>query len=169
MGTRTRTRPDESRKPSYITADGYRRLEEEAYQLWNHERPKLARAVQIAAAEGDRSENAEYIYSKRKLMEIDRRLTFLGKRLDVLKVVSELPPEDGRVYFGCWVTLIDEHDQEVTYRIVGPDETDAARGWISVDSPVAKALLKKEEGDEVTVRRPRGSQVYEIARVRTSV
>ncbi len=165
MGTRTRTRPDESRKPSYITAEGYRRLEEEAHQLWNHDRPKMARAVQVAAAEGDRSENAEYLYSKKKLAEIDRRLSFLGKRLDVLTVVSELPPEDGKVYFGCWVTLADDRNQEVTYRIVGPDETDAERGWISVDSPVAKALLKKEEGDEVVVRRPRGAQRYEIVRV----
>lgn len=166
MGTRTRSRPDESKKHSYITAEGYRRLEEEAHQLWNHERPKLARAVQIAAAEGDRSENAEYIYSKKKLMEIDRRLTFLGRRLDALTVVSEEPPEDGRVYFGCWVTLADAQENELTYRIVGPDETDAERGWISVESPVARALLRKEEGDSVLVRRPKGNQEYEITRVR---
>jgi transcription elongation factor GreB len=163
--TRRRTRPDESGKPSYITAEGYRRLEEEAHRLWNVERPKMAKAVQVAAAEGDRSENAEYQYSKRKLAEIDRRLRFLGKRLDVLTIVSEAPPVDGRVYFGSFVTLEDEDARSVTYRIVGPDETDASKGYISVESPVAKALLKKEEGDEVLVKRPKGDIVYEIVRV----
>ena len=165
MGTRTRTRPDESGKPSYITAEGYRRLEEEAHRLWTVDRPKMARAVQVAAAEGDRSENAEYIYSKRKLMEIDHRLTFLGKRLDVLTIVSERPPENGKVYFGSWVTLLAEDDTEMTYRIVGPDESDANTGWISVESPVAKALLGREEGDEVEVRKPDGIAHFELLRV----
>ena len=168
MGTRTRTRPDESLKPSYITAEGYRRLEEEAARLWNVERPALAKAVQVAAAEGDRSENAEYIYSKKKLGEIDRRLTFLGNRLDVLTIVSEKPPQDGRVYFGCWVTVADSSGAEQTFRIVGPDETDAASGWISMESPVARALLRREEGDEVDVERPSGKVTYEIVRVATS-
>ncbi|MCA9602439.1 MAG: GreA/GreB family elongation factor, partial [Myxococcales bacterium] len=135
VGTRDRTRPDESGRPSYVTAEGYRRLEEEAHRLWTVDRPRMAKAVEIAAAEGDRSENAEYQYSKRKLAEIDRRLRFLGKRLDVLKVVSEAPPEDGRVYFGTWVRLADRKGVEVVYRIVGPDEFDADRGWISVESP----------------------------------
>ncbi|MEZ4256523.1 MAG: transcription elongation factor GreB [Polyangiales bacterium] len=165
VGTRDRTRPDESGRPSYVTAEGYRRLEEEAHRLWTVDRPRMAKAVEIAAAEGDRSENAEYQYSKRKLAEIDRRLRFLGKRLDVLKVVSEAPPEDGRVYFGTWVRLADRKGVEVVYRIVGPDEFDADRGWISVESPVAKALLKREEGDEVTVATPRGSTRFEIVEV----
>ena len=165
-GSRRRTRPDESGKPSYVTREGYRRLEEEAERLWNVERPKLARAVAEAAAEGDRSENAEYIYGKKKLAEIDRRLAFLGKRLDVLTIVDQRPDDEGRVFFGAWVTLEDEDGDEVTYRLVGPDESDADRGYISVESPVAKALLKKEEGDEVTVRRPKGDKTFEIVRVR---
>ncbi len=163
--SRRRSRPDESTKPGWITQAGYRRLEEEAEQLWNVERPKMARAVQVAAAEGDRSENAEYLYSKRKLAEIDRRLTFLGKRLKALTRVDRPPPDDGKVYFGSWVTVADEEGNETTYRLVGPDETDAERGWISVDSPVAKALLKREEGDEVQVMRPRGEVFLEIVRV----
>jgi transcription elongation factor GreB len=164
-GSRRRTRPDESGKPGHITAEGYRRLEEEAHQLWNVERPRMAKAVQVAAAEGDRSENAEYLYSKKKLMEIDRRLTFLGKRLDVLTVVSEHPPDDGKIYFGSFVTLEDEAGATVTYRLVGPDETDAERGFISIESPVARALRGRMEGDEVEVERPRGTTVYEIVRV----
>ena len=164
--SRDRTRPDESGKPSFITPEGYRRLEEEAERLWNVERPRMAQAVATAAAEGDRSENAEYIYGKKKLAEIDRRLAFLGKRLDVLTVVHEHPPQNGKVFFGCWVTLADRDGVESTYRLVGPDESDAERGYISVESPMARALLGREEGDEVTVARPRGQAVYEIVRVR---
>jgi transcription elongation factor GreB len=165
VGTRTRTRPDDSGRPSYITVEGYRHLEELAHNLWTEERPKMAKAVQVAAAEGDRSENAEYQYSKRKLAEIDRRLRYLGKRLEVLEVVTESPPDDGRVYFSSWVTLEDQSGSTVTYRIVGPDETNAEAGWISVESPLAKALLGREEGDEVEVRRPKGNMTYEILRV----
>ena len=163
--SRRRTRPDESGKPGFITAEGYRRLEKEADHLWNVERPKTAKAVQTAAAEGDRSENAEYLYSKRKLAEIDRRLAFLGKRLRVLEIVDRPPPNDGRVYFGSWVRLAPVDGAEVVYRIVGPDETDADAGWISIDAPVAKALLKREEGDEVRVPRPKGEVSFEIVEV----
>lgn len=153
---RTRSRPDEAGKPGHITPEGYRRLEEEAHRLWTVERPKLTKAVAVAAAEGDRSENAEYIYGKRKLAEIDRRLRFLGKRLDVLTIVDRRPPGEERVFFGAYVTVEDEAAQRTLYRIVGPDETDAARGFISVDSPMAKALLGKRPGDEAIVPRPRG-------------
>ncbi|MDH5671932.1 MAG: transcription elongation factor GreB [Myxococcales bacterium] len=162
MGTRDRTRPDESRKPSYITAEGYRRLEEEAHRLWTEERPRLAQAVAVAAAEGDRSENAEYIYGKRKLAEIDRRLKFLSGRLDVLTIVDQKPRADGKVYFGCYVTVEDEAGERACYRLVGPDETGAGEGFISIESPMARALLGKEEGDEVTVVRPRGAVTYVI-------
>lgn len=165
MGTRDRRRPDESGKASYITADGYRRLEEEAHTLWTVDRPKMARAVQVAAAEGDRSENAEYQYSKRKLAEIDRRLSFLGKRLKVLTRVSEPPPDDGRVYFGSTIEVVDEAGTARSYRIVGPDETNPEKGWISIESPVAKALLGKEEGDEVTLRTPSGESILELIQV----
>ena len=164
--TRERTRPDTSGKPGYITADGYRRFEEEADRLWNIDRPKMAKAVQVAAAEGDRSENAEYQYSKQRLAAIDRRLRFLGRRLKVLTIVDEKPPDDGRVYFGSWVTLEDEGGNAQTYRVVGPDETDAEKKWISMDSPVGKSLLSREVGDEITVRRPKGEARAEIVDVR---
>ncbi|MET0390934.1 MAG: transcription elongation factor GreB [Polyangiales bacterium] len=162
---RTRTRPDESGKPSYITREGYRRLEEEAHRLWTVERPKVTKAVAEAAAEGDRSENAEYIYGKRKLFEIDRRLKFLGKRLDVLTIVDRKPDTQGRVYFGAFVTLEDEAGERVIYQIVGPDETDAASGTISCESPMGRALLGREVGDEVTVPRPKGPAQFVIEAV----
>ena len=151
--TRRRARPDASGKPGYITPEGYRRFEEEAEHLWNIDRPQMAKALQIAAAEGDRSENAEYQYSKQRLAAIDRRLRFLGKRLKVLTIVDETPPEDGRVYFGSWVTIEDEDGNAQTYRIVGPDEIDARKRWISMDSPVGKSLLSRTVGDEVVLRR----------------
>ena len=164
--TRRRTRPDTSSKPGYITPERYRRFEEEADRLWNVDRPKMAKAVQVAAAEGDRSENAEYQYSKQRLAAIDRRLRFLGQRLKVLTIVDEKPPDDGRVYFGSWVTIEDEEGNKLTYRLVGPDEIDAEKKWISMDSPVGKSLMGREVGDEVTVRRPRGEVTCEIVEVR---
>jgi len=163
--TRERTRPDTSGKPGYITLEGYRRLDEEASYLWNEKRPRVARALAEAAAEGDRSENAEYIYRKKQLGEIDRRLRFLGKRLDALTMVSEKPRNDGRVYFGCYVTLEDDEGKVVRYRIVGPDEWDIERGEISMDSPIGKALLGKQEDDEIAVRRPKGDIHYTILKV----
>lgn len=166
--SRRRTRPDTSGKPGYITPEGYRRLEEEADRLWNVERPKMAKAVQVAAAEGDRSENAEYQYSKQRLAAIDRRLRFIGKRLKALTIVDEQPPDDGRVYFGTWVTLENEHGEEHIYRIVGPDEIDAEKKWISMDSPIGRALLSREVGDEIEVQTPKGRVSAEIVDVRTS-
>ena len=163
--TRERTRPDESGKPSYITREGYRRLELEAHRLWTVERPKLTKAVAEAAAEGDRSENAEYIYGKRKLFEIDRRLKFLGKRLDVLTIVDRKPEASGRVYFGAFVTLEDEEGERVTYQIVGPDETDGASSCVSCESPMGRSLLGREVGDEVTVPRPKGAATFVIEAV----
>ncbi len=166
--TRRRTRPDTSAKPGYITPDGYRRFEEEADRLWNVDRPKMARAVEAAAAEGDRSENAEYQYSKQRLAEIDRRLRFLGQRLKVLTIVDAKPPDDGRVYFGSWVTIQDEDGDTQSYRIVGPDEIDAAKRWISMDSPVGTSLLSRQLGEEITIRRPKGEVTCEIIEVRNT-
>jgi transcription elongation factor GreB len=163
--SRRRTRADTSGEPGYITPEGYRRFEQEASRLWNVERPKMVKAVQTAAAEGDRSENAEYQYSKQRLAAIDRRLRFLGRRLKALTIVDETPPDDGRVYFGSWVTLEDEDGQRQTHRIVGPDEIDPTKGWISMGSPVGKALLSREVGDELTIRRPRGKVTYQIVEV----
>jgi transcription elongation factor GreB len=160
-----RTRPDEAAKPGHITPEGYLRLQQEAERLWTVERPKLVKSVAAAAAEGDRSENAEYIYGKRKLAEIDRRLAYLGKRLDALTIVDRPPAEDGRVYFGAWVKLEDEDGTVVRYRIVGSDETEAAAGLISIDSPLARALLRRRTGDEVVVQRPKGEIVYSVLAV----
>jgi len=164
--SRMRTRPDEAGKPGYITAAGYRRLQEEAERLWTVERPKLVKSVATAAAEGDRSENAEYIYGKRKLAEIDRRLAYLGKRLTVLTVVDDPPARDGRVYFGAWVDLEDESGNAARYQIVGSDEIDPDAKRISIDSPLARALLRKREGDEVIVQRPKGEIAYVVIAVR---
>jgi len=150
----------------YITPEGRRRLEQELDRLWRVERPRVTREVSEAAAQGDRSENAEYIYGKKRLREIDRRVHFLRKRLDELQVVTPSASQAGRVFFGAWVTLEAEDGEPVEYRIVGPDESDADRGHISIDSPVARALLRKEEGDEVVVRRPAGAAHFTVLRIR---
>jgi transcription elongation factor GreB len=147
--------PNAGRK-GYITQAGYRRLQQEIEQLWTVERPKVTNEVAAAAAQGDRSENAEYIYGKRRLREIDRRIRFLAKRLDALTIATPSPQQAGRVYFGAWVTIQDEDGKQQTWRIVGSDESDVSRGCISVESPIAKALLGKAAGDSVTVRRPKG-------------
>lgn len=133
--------------------------------LWRELRPEVTRAVTAAAAEGDRSENAEYIYRKKQLREIDRRVRFLGKRLDVLKVVKEKPRDLEAIYFGARVTLENEKGETVQYRIVGSDELDPSNGFISVDSPMARALLKKRIEDEVTVDMPQGSRSFVIVDV----
>ncbi|HEX6550399.1 MAG TPA: transcription elongation factor GreB [Gammaproteobacteria bacterium] len=149
----------------YITAEGYRRLEGELQQLWKR-RADVTRALSAAAAEGDRSENAEYIYRKKELREIDRRIRYLQKRLPDLHVVTESPAERERVFFGAWVTLEDSQGSEIEYRIVGPDELDPARGYVSMDSPLARALLKKAVDDEVIVKTPTGDSHYYIVEVR---
>ncbi len=150
----------------YITPAGRAALQAELDQLWREERPRVTREVEAAAALGDRSENAEYIFGKRRLREIDRRLRFLAKRLETLIVVNEAPADPKKVYFGATVTLRDEEDDEVTYRLVGGDEIDTAKRWISVDSPVGKALLGKRLGDVVAVRRPKGEIELEIVAIR---
>jgi len=162
----TRDRPQPPPKKSYITPDGAKKLRAELDQLWTVERPRVTQEVADAAAQGDRSENAEYIYGKRRLREIDRRVRFLSKRLDSVTIVSEPPTDPSRAFFGAYVTLEDEDGNEVTYRIVGPDESDVDKGWISMEAPVAKALFGKREGDDVTVRRPKGDITYTIASVR---
>ena len=125
----------------------------------------MTQEVADAAAQGDRSENAEYIYGKRRLREIDRRVRFLSKRLDEVTVVSETPTDPGRVFFGAYVTVEDEDGDRHTYRIVGGDESDVDKGWISIDSPVARACLGKREDDVVLVRAPRGEIEYTIVAV----
>ncbi len=149
----------------HITPDGFKHLQEELERLWRQERPKVTAMVSAAAAEGDRSENAEYIYGKKRLREIDYRIHQLGKLLDSLTVV-EPRTEGDRVYFGAWVTVDNPEGKERTYQIVGPDESDSKRGMISSESPMARALLGKQEGEWVTVKRPAGEADYCIARIR---
>lgn len=151
--------------PRYITPAGYRKLAAELEQLWKVERPRVTREVADAAALGDRSENAEYIYGKKKLREIDRRVHFLSKRLEEVIVVSELPAATDRVFFGAWVVLEGESGERLEFRIVGADEFDPAQRAISVDSPMARAVLGKREGDEVIVARPKGTGAFTILRV----
>jgi transcription elongation factor GreB len=155
------------RKPSskYITPEGKARMEEELRYLWKEKRPAVTRSVSEAAAQGDRSENAEYIYGKKQLREIDARVRFLSKRLDDMVVVDRIPQDRTTVFFGAWVELEDEQGEVRHYRIVGPDEFDAKNGLISVDSPLAKALLNKREGDDIFVQGPNGNMEYYLNRV----
>jgi transcription elongation factor GreB len=162
----TRRRAPAPPRSGYITPEGERQLREEYDHLWTRERPRVTQEVADAAAQGDRSENAEYIYGKKRLREIDSRLVFLNHRLEEVRVVVPHDRGDGKVYFGAWVRLADEAGAEVDYQIVGPDEFDVATGRISMDSPVGRALLGRSAGDEVTVRRPRGETVFEILEVR---
>lgn len=161
-----RYRPPRPSGSNYITAVGRRRLKEEFDYLWREKRPQVTQAVSEAAAQGDRSENAEYLYGKKQLREIDSRIRFLSKRLDHLSVVDRLPDDRQAVYFGAWVGLENEQGETFEYRIVGPDEFDMEPTYISMDSPLAKALLKKRVGDEVVVSTPSGQTCYEILAVR---
>ncbi|NIM70183.1 MAG: transcription elongation factor GreB [Xanthomonadales bacterium] len=155
-----------TRSSPYITAAGAQALREELRQLWKQQRPEVVRALAAAAAEGDRSENAEYTYRKKQLGEIDRRIRYLSKRLDQIEVVDRLPDDQGVVRFGAWVVVEDDAGAERIFRIVGADETHAQRGWISVDSPVAGALLGKSAGAEIRVELPDGVVHYTVLRVR---
>jgi transcription elongation factor GreB len=160
-----RNRLPQPPKSRYITPEGAARLRTELDQLWRVERPRVTQAVSEAAAQGDRSENAEYIYGKKRLREIDRRVRYLQKRLGDLVVVDRAPDDRARIYFGAWVRLEDENGTIVEYRIVGPDEFDASNGYISIDAPLARALLKKTADDEVTVRLPQGERSYFVLAV----
>lgn len=162
MGRFRRREPAGSK---YITPEGLRRLRAELEQLWREERPRVTQAVAAAAAQGDRSENAEYTYGKRRLREIDRRVRFLRQRLEGMVVVEQPPADAGRVYFGAWVLLEAEDGARSRYRIVGPDEFDLAPGYISMDSPLGRALLRKALDEEITVQVPGGSRLYVIVAI----
>jgi transcription elongation factor GreB len=149
----------------YITPEGKKRLSDEFEFLWREKRPEVTAALAAAAAEGDRSENAEYIYRKKQLREIDARIHHLKDRLEHIVVVDSAPTDPLRVFFGAWVRLEDDEGNVAEYRIVGPDEFDPAKNLISMDAPMAKALMKKTEGDEVMVKRPKGDTVFMIVRV----
>ena len=159
-----RYRPPQPKSSPYITAEGDATLDAELKALWKR-RAYVVKILAEAAAEGDRSENAEYIYRKKELREIDYRIRYLQKRLPDLKIVSNPPSNPQQVFFAAWVTIENEQGVEKTYRIVGPDEFDAKKAWISMDSPVAKALLKKNIDDEVIVVTPKGSETFYISNV----
>jgi transcription elongation factor GreB len=161
----SRFRPPQKPGSKYITTEGARRLREELDELWRVERPRVTQAVSEAAAQGDRSENAEYIYGKRRLREIDSRVRFLRKRLEGMVTVDQPPSDPRRVFFGAWVSLEAEDGQESRYRIVGPDEFDLAPDYISMDSPLGRALLRKALDDEVAVELPGGARKFIIVAI----
>jgi len=163
-----RYRPPKPKASAYITPEGAQRMREELEELWKVERPKVTQAVTDAAALGDRSENADYHYGKKRLRQIDSRVRFLTKRLEDVTIVEPKDHGDGKIYFAAWVTVVDEDDKEVEYRIVGPDESSVEDNAISMDSPMGRGLLGRRLGDDVTVKRPKGDAVFEVLAVRYS-
>lgn len=159
-----RWRPPQPKSSPYITEEGFHALEAEQKAIWVRRRD-VVKHLSAAAAEGDRSENAEYIYRKKELREIDRRVRYLQKRLPDLKIVPARKVEDDQIFFGAWITLEMENGDEVIYRIVGPDEFDPEKSSISLDSPLAKALMKKTIDDEVTIRTEHGEVTYTVLEV----
>jgi transcription elongation factor GreB len=160
-----RYRPPQPASSKYITPEGKQRLVEELDKLWKKRRPEVTKALAAAAAEGDRSENAEYIYRKKELREIDARVRYLRKRLDGIVVVDRVPDDQNKVFFGAWVRLEDTTGKEYIYRIIGPDELEPSLGYISMDSPMGKTLLGKSLDDEFTLRLPEGEAEYVITEV----
>lgn len=161
----SRYRPPAKPVSNYITAEGELRLKQELRELWSVERPKVTQQVAEAAAMGDRSENAEYIYGKKRLREIDRRVRHLSKRLELLTVVHERPANRDRIYFGAWVILEDALGSRLELRLVGPDEIDPGKGLISIDSPMGRALLGKQLDSDVTVPGKDHGRVYTIVSI----
>ena len=164
----SRYRPPRSAGTALITPEGEARMRAELHELWHVRRPQVTQSVSEAAAQGDRSENAEYTYGKKMLREIDSRVRFLSKRLESLKVVGEHPSDPNKVYFGAWVTVEDEDGIEARYRIVGPDELDLKLHLISIDSPLARALLGKALDAEVRVQAPTGEKSWYIVAIEYS-
>jgi transcription elongation factor GreB len=162
----SRYRPPSRPGSQYITPAGHGRLRAELDLLWRVERPQVTAAVSAAAAQGDRSENAEYTYGKKRLREIDARVRHLRRRLDGMVVVDKAPSDPGKVFFGAWVELEREDGATFTYRIVGPDEFDMAEGYISMDAPLAKALLGKPLDAEVAVNMAGSTARYVITAIR---
>ena len=162
-----RWRPPAEKSTALVTAEGHARLKAELDALWRVKRPEVVKALAAAAAEGDRSENAEYTYRKKQLGEIDRRVRYLSKRLETLRVVDAAPSDPEAVFFGAHVEVEDAATGEISrYRIVGPDETDAKLGWISIDSPLARAMLKKRIDDEFEAQLPGGPARFFVVDVR---
>ncbi len=161
----SRWRAPQAASTAVITADGHRRLKAELDELWRVRRPEVVKALAAAAAEGDRSENAEYTYRKKQLGEIDRRVRYLGKRLEALRVIDTRPTDPAAIFFGAWFEIEDDAGKAQRYRIVGPDETDAALGHISIDSPLARAALKKRIADEFEAQLPGGMRRFTVIAV----
>ena len=154
-------------KTNLITQEGYDKLQKELNYLWKEYRPEITKKVTWAASLGDRSENADYKENKRLLRQIDSRVRYLTKRLDSVKIVNYSPEQDGKVFFGAWVEIENDEGEQMHFRIVGPDEIyDNEKRYISIDSPMARALLKKQEGDEASVRTPTGTVNWEIVSIR---
>jgi len=149
----------------YITAEGEKRLRDELRWLWKTERVLVTKRVSDAAKEGDRSENAEYIYSKKRLREIDRRIRYLTKRLESIQVVHKLPADQTKIYFGCWVELTNNENTTVRYRLVGSDEFDMQEQYISIDSPMAQALIGKQTKDTIVLHLETGNQSWSIVKI----
>lgn len=162
----SRWRPPAPSSTAIITRDGFERLKSELDHLWHTVRPEVVKALAAAAAEGDRSENAEYTYRKKQLGEIDRRARYLSKRIPVLQVVEAVASQRDAVFFGATMDIENvETGETVRYRIVGPDETDARKGWISIDSPMARAVLKKRVDDEFEADLPGGRTRFAVLAV----
>jgi transcription elongation factor GreB len=162
----SRWRPPSPGSTAIITREGFERLKTELDHLWHTVRPEVVKAITAAAAEGDRSENAEYIYRKKQLAEIDRRVRYLSKRIPSLKVAEGTPGDRAQVFFGATIELENvDTGEALLYRIVGPDETDAKRGWISIDSPIARAVLKKRMDDEFVAELPAGPARFAVIAV----
>ena len=160
-----RTPPPQAVASKYITPQGAGRLRAELDELWRGERPRVTQAVAAAAAQGDRSENAEYTYGKKRLREIDRRVRFLRRRLDGMVIVDQPPSDPTRVFFGAWVLLEADDGTQSRYRIVGPDEFDMAPGYISMDSPLGRALLRRRLDEQIAVATPAGERTYLIVAI----
>ena len=161
----SRWRAPSPKSTAIITEEGHLKLKSELDHLWRTLRPEVVKALSAAAAEGDRSENAEYIYRKKQLGEIDRRVRYLTKRLQEVKIAPPQPTDTGAVFFGACLEVEDDDGKTHVYRIVGPDETDAAKGWISIDSPLARAALKKRVDDEFETQLPGGRKRFVVTRV----
>ncbi|MDP3331724.1 MAG: transcription elongation factor GreB [Methylococcaceae bacterium] len=161
----SRWRPPQAKSSPYITQAGYQHLEAELRELWD-KRKEVTAALSAAAAEGDRSENAEYIYRKKELRGIDRRIHYLQKRMPSLNIVARPPDDQDKIFFCAWVTLENEQGEEITYRIVGADELDPKKNYISLDSPLAKVLLKKTFDDEVVVSNEVQTTRYVVVDIR---
>ena len=163
----SRYRPPSLKSSPYITAEGARKLRAELHQLWKVERPQVTQVVHEAAKNGDRSENGDYIYGKRRLREIDRRVRYLSKRIENATIVEDKPRDPSKVFFSAWVTLEDQDSgKEETYRLVGSDELDPKQNWISIDSPMARALIGKAKDDEVDVKTPAGDRCFIITNIK---